>query len=283
VDPSDILLTDQVAVVTGAGAGIGGGIAVGLARFGADVAVVDIDPERAEVTAGRVRQAGRGALVVPADLTDADQVRRAIAAAREHFGRIDILVNNVGGVRKQPFVAQTERSMRRHVDLNLTSMMIATHEVIPIMISAGRGGSIVNVASIEALRAAPGFAVYSACKAGMANFSRSLALELGHHGIRINTLAPDLIATPGIRGVITGPVPDPLPEPSPQAIAGIGRYVPLGTEGTVEDCAGATIFLSSKLGRYITGATISIDGGTFASGGWRRSESDPTDWELFSS
>ncbi len=281
MDPSDILLTDQVAVVTGAGAGIGQGIAVGLAEFGADVAILEIDPDRAEVTARRVRDAGRTALVVPVDMSDADQVRAAVATANEHFGRIDILVNNIGGVRKQAFVEQSERSMQRHVDLNLTSMLIATHGVVPIMITGGRGGSIVNIASIEALRAAPGFAVYSACKAGMANFSRTMALELGHHGIRVNTLAPDLIATPGIRGLIGGPVPDSLPAFSPASVAGLERYIPLGHEGSVDDCAGATIFLSSKLGQYVTGTTISIDGGTFASSGWRRSETDPTDWELF--
>jgi NAD(P)-dependent dehydrogenase (short-subunit alcohol dehydrogenase family) len=281
VQPSDILLNDHVAVVTGSGAGIGQGIAAGLANFGADVAVVDIDPDRAAVTAELVRASGREALVVPADMTDAEQVRRAIATVHGHFGRIDILVNNVGGVKKRPFVQQSERSMSKHVDLNLTSMLVATHEVVPLMIAAGRGGSIVNVASIEALRAAPGFAVYAACKAGMANFSRSLALEVGEHGIRVNTLAPDIIATPGIRGLIYGPVPDELPTLSEDAVGGIRRYVPLGGEGAPDDCAGATIFLCSKLGRYVTGTTISIDGGTLASSGWRRSATDPADWELF--
>lgn len=283
MDPSDILLTDSVAIVTGGGAGIGQGIAVGLAQFGADVAVLEIDPDRGEVTADQVRAAGRDALVVPTDMSDGDQVRAGVAAAMEHFGRIDILVNNIGGVRRQPFVEQSERSIQRHVDLNLTSMLVATHAVAPIMIDGGRGGSIVNVASIEALRAAPGFAVYSGCKAAMENFGRSMALELGQHGIRVNTLAPDLIATPGIRGMITGPVPDPLPGPPPAAVEGIAHYVPLGYEGSVDDCAGATIFLSSKLGRYVTGATISIDGGTHASSGWIRSKLDGSgaDWQLF--
>jgi len=282
MDPTDILLTDQVAVVTGAGAGIGQGIALGLARFGADVAVVDVDADRAEITAARIRESGRAALTVTADMSDAEQARGAIAAAKEHFGTVDILVNNVGGVKKQDFVQQTERSMRRHVDLNLSSMMIAVHEVLPIMIDSGRGGSIVNVASIEALRAAPGFAVYSACKAGMMNFGKSLALEVGHHGIRVNTLAPDIIATPGIRGIVFGPVPETLPEISAEQQDGVDRYVPLLGEGTPDDCAGAAVFLCSKMARYISGATISIDGGTLASAGWRRTAVGSSEWDLFS-
>jgi NAD(P)-dependent dehydrogenase (short-subunit alcohol dehydrogenase family) len=234
-----------------------------------------------EHTAEECRAAGADVLALPVDATDASALEQFVEAVGQQYGRIDILVNNVGGVKKQPFVEQTERSMSRHVDINLTSMLVATHEVVPLMIAAGRGGSIVNVASIEALRAAPGFAVYAACKAGMANFSRSLALEVGAHGIRVNTLAPDIIATPGIRGLIFGPVPDPLPGLTEEAVGGIRRYVPLGSEGAPDDCAGATIFLCSKLGRYVTGTTISIDGGTLASSGWRRSAADPADWELF--
>lgn len=270
VEPSDILVTDQVAVVTGAGAGIGQGIAVGLAAFGADVAIIEIDPDRAAAAGALVEAEGREALVIPTDATDSEQVEAAIAAAHTHFGRIDILVNNVGGVRKQDFVDQSERSWRRHIDINLVSMLAATSAAARAMIDAGKGGSIINVASIEALRAAPGFAVYAACKAGMASFSRSMALELAAHGIRVNTLAPDLIATPGIRGLIRGPVPDSLPELEPDVAEGVARYVPIGVEGSIEDMAAATVFLSSKMGRYITGITLPIDGGTFASSGWNR-------------
>jgi len=275
MEPNDILLTDQVAIVTGAGAGIGQGIAAGLAAFGAHVVIAEIDPERAAVTARMVEAAGRDALVVPTDMADTDQVRAMVAAAMGRFGRIDILVNNIGGVRQQPFLEQSERSWRRHIDLNLISMLAATSAVAPVMIDGGRGGSIINVASIEALRAAPDFAVYAACKAGMASFTRTSALELAEHGIRVNCLAPDVIATPGIRGIVRGPVPDPLPPGSPT----IDRYVPLGREGDVDDCAGAAVFLSSDLGRYITGVTLPIDGGTWASGGWTRRPGD-AGWQL---
>jgi NAD(P)-dependent dehydrogenase (short-subunit alcohol dehydrogenase family) len=280
MQPSDILLTDQVAIVTGGGAGIGQGIATGMAAFGADVVIADVDPDRADHTAKLVRDTGRQALPVPTDVTDTDQVRAMVDAARQHFGRVDILVNNAGGVKARPFAEQSERSWRRHIDINLVSMLAATSAVIPVMVDGGRGGSIVNVASIEALRAAPDYAVYAACKAAMVNFARTSALELAEHGIRVNCLAPDLIATPGLRGIIAGPVPSPLPSRSAESQQELRRYVPLGCEGDVDDCAGAAIFLSSRMARYITGTTLSIDGGTWASSGWTR-PTDGAGWQLF--
>jgi len=223
VGPSDILLTDQVAIVTGSGAGIGQGIAAGLAAFGADVVVAEIDPERARVTAGLIESQGRRCLAVPTDMSDTEQIRSMVDEAQRHFGRLDILVNNVGGVRQAPFLDQSERSWRRHIDLNLISLFATTAAATPTMISGAKGGSIVNVASIEALRAAPEFAVYAACKAAMTNFTRTMALELAEHGIRVNALAPDIIATPGIRGIITGPVPSPLPPARGRSSEGVTR------------------------------------------------------------
>ena len=280
MQPSDILLTDQVAIVTGGGAGIGQGIAAGMAAFGADIVIAEIDPERAETTAALVRDTGRHALVVPTDVTDTEQIRSMVSAAHEHYGRIDILVNNAGGVRPLPFVDQSERSWRRHIDINLVSVLAATSAVAASMIAGGRGGSIVNIASIEALRAAPLFSVYAACKAAMVNFTRTSAVELAEHGIRVNCLAPDVIATPGIRGVVAGPVPSPLPPPPPELAAGTRCYVPLGAEGHVDDCAAAAVFLSSPMAGYITGVTLNIDGGTWASSGWTRSP-DGRGWQLF--
>ena len=281
LDPSDILLTDQVAVVTGGGGGIGQGIALGMAKFGARVAILEIDPQRCEATTALVQEMGRECLAIPTDVMDADGVRAAIAQTEQRFGRIDILVNNAGGIRPTRFLDQSERSQQRHIDINLTSMFTATHAAVPVMIKGGRGGSIVNVTSIEGFRAAPMYAVYAACKAGMIGFTRTMALELGEHNIRINAIAPDQTITPGNRGNRTGPVdPSTWTERSPEVQDAVNRYVPLGREGVVEECAGAPIFLSSKMAAYITGVTLSVDGGSNAASGWTRTPEG--NWTLHS-
>jgi NAD(P)-dependent dehydrogenase (short-subunit alcohol dehydrogenase family) len=273
VEPSDILLENRVALVTGGGAGIGRGIALAFARFGASVALAEIDPDRARTTAAEIEAAGRKTLALTTDVRDTDQVRAAVDATAKEFGRIDILVNNAGGVRGRPFLEQSERSWRNHIDINLVSMLAATAATAPIMIATGRGGAILNIASIEATRAAPSFAVYAACKAGMVSFTRSLAVELAEHGIRVNCLLPDWIATPGNHGIVQGPVPEPLPRRTETVESGIARYIPLGREGDVDDVAGAAVFLCSAMGAYITGTALPVDGGTWASSGWVRSAS----------
>src|SRR5580704_9801024 len=225
----NILLTDQVAVVTGGGGGIGRAIALAYASVGAHVVIGDIIPERCEETAARVREMGRQALAVPTDVTDTNQIRALIDTADGHFKRIDILVNNAGGVSRKPFVEQSERSWRRLIDLNLVSMLAATSAVAPIMIREKRGGSIVNISSIEGSRAAPNYAVYAACKAGMLNFTRTMALELAEHSIRINAIAPDYTVTPGVRGNHAGPVnPESWIQPTAQQEDATGRRIPLG-------------------------------------------------------
>jgi NAD(P)-dependent dehydrogenase (short-subunit alcohol dehydrogenase family) len=274
-------LTDMVAVVTGGGAGIGRGIAVALARAGADVVIADIDPERGATAAQQVRETGRCAVVVPTDVMDTEQVEAAVATAERELGRLDILVNNAGGVRGARFLDQSERSWRRHIDINLVSMMAGTWHAAQAMVRGGRGGSIVNVASIEATRAAPTYAVYAACKAGMVSFTRTMALELGEHGIRVNAIAPDQTKTPGNTGYRTGPVDESaLPPRSAEDQDGVERYVPLGREGVVEECGDAVAFLCSPLARYVTGVLLPVDGGAWASSGWIRTP-DRTAWTLF--
>jgi NAD(P)-dependent dehydrogenase (short-subunit alcohol dehydrogenase family) len=271
VIPADILLTDQVAVITGGGGGIGRAIALAYAAAGANVVIGDVVAERCDETAARVCELGRQALSVPTDVTDTDQVRALIEGANNHFGRIDILVNNAGGVKPKAFVDQSERSWRRHIDLNLVSMLAATSAAAPIMIRGGRGGSIINISSIEASRAAPGYAVYAACKAGMLNFTRTLALELADHRIRVNAIAPDYIVTPGVRGNLTGPV-DPATwiQPTPEQDAATARRIPLGRAGIDSECGNVAVFLASRMSDYVTGITIPVDGGAWASSGWLR-------------
>jgi NAD(P)-dependent dehydrogenase (short-subunit alcohol dehydrogenase family) len=279
MDQSDILLTDQVAVVTGGGGGIGRAIALAFASVGADVVIADIIPERCEETVARVQERGRKAIGVPTDAMNSDQVRACIDRAADHFGRIDILVNNAGGVSRRPFIDQSERSWRKHIDLNLVSMLAATSTAVPLMIKGGRGGSIINVTSIEGSRAAPGYAVYSACKAGMNNFTRTLAVELSDHGIRVNAIAPDFTETPGTKGNFTGPVdPGTWITPTPQQVEAIARRIPLKRPGIDSECGSAAVFLASKMSSYVTGIILPVDGGTWASGGWVRNAAG--DWIL---
>ena len=281
MDKNDILLTDQVAVVTGGGGGIGRAIALAFASVGADVVIGDIVPERCEETAARIREMGRRAVAVPTDVLSTDQVRALIERAASEFGRLDILVNNAGGVAPRSFAQQSERSWRKHIDLNLVSALAATSAAIPLMIKGGRGGSILTVTSIEGSRAAPMYAVYSACKAGLNNFTRTLAVELAEHNIRVNVIAPDMTETPGIRGNHAGPVdPSKWTPWTDEQKAVIARRIPLGRPGIDVECGNAAVYLASKMSSYVTGIILPVDGGTWASGGWVRSRADTSKWVL---
>lgn len=270
----DILLTDQVAIITGGGGGLGRAIALAYASVGAHVVIADIIPERCDEVVARVTDMGRQALGIPTDVMNGDQVEAMVEQAFEHFGRIDILVNNAGGVGPKPFLQQSRRSWQRHIDLNLVSMLAATSAATPHMIAGGRGGTIINISSIEGSRAAPNYAVYAACKAAMLNFTRSLALELADESIRVNAIAPDYIVTPGLRGNITGPVdPDKWFQPTPAQEDATNRRIPLGRTGVDEECGKVAVFLASAMSSYITGSVIPVDGGAWASSGWIRNKS----------
>jgi NAD(P)-dependent dehydrogenase (short-subunit alcohol dehydrogenase family) len=221
-----ILLEGQAALVTAGGAGIGRGIALGLAEFGADIAVLDINGEAAAQVAAAARDKGRRAMAITADVTDREAVRAAVAAVVAQFGQFDILVNNAGGTRPIKLLEMTDRQADRQFDLNLKSLFTATQAAARAMIEAGKGGAIINIASIEGLRGAPGFSVYAAAKAAMINFTRTAALELAEHHIRVNAIAPDHVHTEAMfkrRGPI-----------SPEQSASTARYIPLGRPGDFE-------------------------------------------------
>jgi NAD(P)-dependent dehydrogenase (short-subunit alcohol dehydrogenase family) len=268
VTPADALLTGRTAIVTGAGAGIGKGIALAFARFGARVAVLEIDPARGERTATEIRTAGGEALAIPTDVRDAAAVEAAVAAVVAETGGIDVLVNNAGGTFRTPFLESREKGWDALHRANLKSVLYATHAVGRVLVAQGRGGSIVNVVSIEAARAAPGYAPYAAAKAGVVSFTQTMAVELGPHRIRVNAIAPDVCLTEGLRALV-----------SEDDQARFAWTIPLGRAADPDDVAGAAVFLASDLGRYVTGVTLHVDGGTHAAGGWYR---DPADgaWTL---
>lgn len=267
-------LSGRVAIVTGGGGGIGRGIALSLAQAGADVVIADIIAERAEEAAERVRELGRKAMACAIDVMDTSAIQAMVTKADERFGRLDILVNNAGGVSPRAFLDQSENSWRRHMDINMTSMFAATSAAAPIIIRGARGGSIINITSLEGTRAAPGYAVYAACKAGMISFTRSMALELSKHQIRVNAISPDHTVTPGNNGNRSGPVDQALWRVKSDAeIDAMNRLIPLGREGVAEECGDAAVFLASQMSSYITGVVLPVDGGTWASGGWIRGRS----------
>jgi NAD(P)-dependent dehydrogenase (short-subunit alcohol dehydrogenase family) len=271
MDASDIDLTGLVALITGGGGGIGRACALCLADMGADIAIIDVMSDRCAETAGEVEKRGRKALQFALNVMEVEPLQQAVAQTSEHFGRLDILVNNAGGVTRRAFVDLQPKNWQRHIDLNLISNLAATQAAIPIMIAGQRGGSIINVTSIEGSRAAPGYAVYAACKAGINNLTRTLALELADHRIRVNAIAPDYTVTPGTTGNFTGPVSDTANfkfPPEQQEI--IRRRIPWGRAGIDEECGQLAVFLASRMSTYITGTVIPVDGGSWASSGWVR-------------
>ena len=262
-NPLDFGLLDRVALITAGANGIGAGAAMALARCGAHIVVADIDAENGERVAAAIRGCGREALFVAMDAMEVGQVQAAVAAAAQRFGRLDVLVNNAGGVRARPFLEQNERNWRRIVDLNLVSMLAATQAAAREMIAGGRGGAIVNVASSESFRAAPHYSVYAACKAAMVEFTMTMALELAEHGIRVNAIAPDAIDTPGIR---------PPADTSAEALAVRTRHVPMQRFASIDEAGATVAFLASSLASFVTGATLPVDGGITAAGGWVRAK-----------
>jgi NAD(P)-dependent dehydrogenase (short-subunit alcohol dehydrogenase family) len=252
IDPSKILLNGRVAVVTGGGSGIGRGIAAGLAAFGASVAIWEINPETCAQAAAEI-----GALGICADVRDADAVDAALKRTVEEIGTPSILVNNAGGVFYSPLLETAEKGWDALYRSNLRHVFLCTQRVARALVDAKMAGSIISVTSIEGARAAPGYAAYAAAKAGVINYTKTAALELAAHGIRVNALAPDVTLTEGIMAIAP-----------PGAETRFAFSIPMKRAGHVDEMASAAVFLASNMSSYITGQTIHVDGGTQASGGW---------------
>jgi NAD(P)-dependent dehydrogenase (short-subunit alcohol dehydrogenase family) len=252
IEPSDVLLSDRVAVVTGGGAGIGRGIAAGLKAFGATVAIWEQDPTSCTAAADELDVLG-----ITTDVRDSDQVDAALARTTAELGVVTILVNNAGGVFSSPMLETSENGWDALYRANLRHVLLCTQRVARGMVAAGLGGSVTSVTSIEGVRAAPGYAAYAAAKAGVINYTKTAALELAPHRIRVNALAPDMTMTEGMR--MFAP---------PGSEERMGLTAPIGRAGHVDEMAAAAVFLASDMAGYITGQTIHVDGGTSAASGW---------------
>lgn len=256
-------LDGRVAIITGAARGIGEATARIFAHCGATVALCDrLETEtfRAfEDTSGRDDLAPR-ALRRVLDVRDGAAVTGFVTEVVASFGHVDILVNNAGGTFAAPLLATSEKGEERVVAENFTQVTRLVRLVVPHMPS---GGSIVNVTSVEAHQAAPGFAIYAAMKAAVENLTKSLALEFAPRNIRVNAVAPDALSSTGEGDTREQFLAEDIPfEPV--------HVPPLGFFGRPDDAAWATVFLASEAGRFITGTTLHVDGGTHAAGGWRR-------------
>lgn len=253
-----MLLEGKVALVTGGGGGIGRGIVERFVAEGAAVVFAEIDPDRARETQAAL---GDNSAAVVCDVRDPGAAPALVTAARDNFGRIDVLVNNVGhfGGRRAPFHEQTDDEWDALYRVNLAHVLTHSRAVLPVLLAQGDGGSIVNVSTIEAFRAIPTRAVYSAFKAAITGFTRSLAVEYARDRVRVNAIAPDVTET--------------LQVPYSKWVRAedehlIPTWVPLGRFGQPEDVAGVAVFLASGLSKFVTGTTVHVDGGTFAAGGW---------------
>jgi 3-oxoacyl-[acyl-carrier protein] reductase len=258
-------LAGKVAVVTGGAGGLGRGITLDLARAGVDVALVDRDEAAVARTTAEVEALGRAVVSRVADVRVPDALEAFFADFDRTFDRLDVLVNVVGGTFRADFVDTNPKGWDALIRANFTHVLHATHLALARMRARGTGGSILNLTSIEGYRAAPGFAVYSAMKAAVAQLARTLAVELAPERIRVNNIAPDMVPTEGMVG-ISSIAADGLSDD----LGGLGDRIaiPMGRKGTLEDVGNCALFLASDLSAYVTGTTLHPDGGAWASAGW---------------
>ncbi|MFD9000782.1 SDR family NAD(P)-dependent oxidoreductase [Streptomyces sp. NPDC059582] len=252
------LLQGQVALVTGAGGGIGRGIALRFAQEGAAVALhCRTSVAAARDTADTLRDSGARTVVLRADLTDEDECRRLVGeAAAWGEGRLTALVNNAGVQPTRELAGMTAAQWRAVVDTNLSSVFACTQAAVEVMRGQEGGGTVTHIASIEARMPAVAHAHYAASKAAVVMHARSAALEYGHHGIRVNTVSPGLIDREG------------LEQAWPEGVRRWRQAAPLGRLGRPRDVGDACVFLASPLASWLTGHDLVLDGGVSARPTW---------------
>ena len=257
--PDDFFgLQDKLALVTGAGNGIGRACALRLAEAGCHVAVADLDPESAGDTAERVRALGRRALALATDVRDREAVRAMVDDCQRELGGLDVCVNNAGGMVGHPtgpFLEARPEFVDDALDLNLKAVFACCQSEARAMIDRGAPGSIVNVSSLGGVRSVRGVSAYGAAKAGVINLTRTMAVELGPHGIRSNAIAPGTTVTQAVE------------EHVGRRMAKTAQANPLRRLAEPLDMANAVLFLASDLSAYVNGQLLCVDGGFTAAVG----------------
>lgn len=242
-------LAGKVAVVTGAGSGIGRGIAERFAREGARVSAWDINAEGVSDTVEAITKAGGEALAITADCANKGDIARAAKATREAFGEVQILVNNAGIAPFKPYLEVTDEDWDRHIAINLKGPHLCIRELLPAMLAAG-WGRIINITSSSVQSGSFAQAPYVASKGGLLGLSKALALEFAASGVTVNMVPPGVVDTPALRA-------------APFDADEYAKSLPMKRLGTPADIAGACVFLASDDSAYITGQTISTNGGRY--------------------
>lgn len=241
---------DRVAIVTGAGRGIGAATAVALAESGADVIISARTQQQLQEVADRVDATGRKAVIVPADLNDTENLSALVDQANHHFGRLDLVVNNVGGTMPMPFMDTTEQFLEDAFHFNVSTAFALSKAAVPLMLDDG-GGSIVNISSVMGHLRERGYLAYGTAKAALTHMTRLMAADLAPR-IRVNAIAVGAVATSALDVVMT----------NPELRSQIEEATPLGRIGDPEEIAAGVLYLASPAGAFITGKLLEIDGGT---------------------
>lgn len=239
----------RAAVVTGAGRGIGAGAAIALAEAGADVVISSRTEEQLKDVASKIEALGRRAVVVPADLNDLDAVAGLAEASRAAFGRLDIVVNNVGGAMPRPFMDTSPGFMERAFHFNVSTAHALTRAAVPIMLGED-GGAVVNISSSMGRLTGRGYAGYGTAKAALSHYTRLAAADLAPR-IRVNAIAVGATATSALDVVVS----------DEDLRTAMEDATPLRRIGDVDDIATAVLYLASPAGSYLTGKVIEVDGG----------------------
>ena len=249
-------LEGQVALVTGAGRGIGKAIALRFAREGADVAIADLTRESADKTAAEIRALGRRAEAFATDVSDYDQVQALVAGTVSKLGGIDVLVNNAGIAKAQPFLEITKENWKAHLEIHLYGTFYCSQAAARVMVKRNYG-RIVSIASVAGFMGPIDIAPYGTAKAGIIGLTRAMGFELADQGITANAIAPGPIETELLRSAWTK-----------EALAERAEHIPARRLGRVEEVAHVALFLASKNSGYVNGSVVTLDGGSVGAGAY---------------
>lgn len=256
--PASFSLDGRVAFVSGGGGAIGSALAAGLAAAGARITIGEISQERADAAAEAVRATGVDVLALAADVTDPAQAERIVAETVARFGRLDIIVNAVGGGAGRVIFPAEEYPLTDWdwiFDLNLRSTLVATQAAVKAMIGAGHGGRVVNISSVRAnLGINSGYSAYVAAKGAVSSLTRQWATEWARYGITVNAIAPTFVDTPQVAMLLGDPA----------FKAGVVSRIPLGRVGETADLVGPVLFFCSDASSFVTGQILGVDGGLTA-------------------